>query len=278
LKDGARIHKAAFYRGLYKANSERRSRRKAQSGEIRRRVAGLLTQVRYTGPPTNLGAIARQLQVENVRTSPLSMRGRVVVERGLVVVEVNEDLAPVDRRYVLAHELSHLILEGERFAKASSVGHAVKQDVAWKFRLTEDLCDQAAAELLLPTDWLLANQPKTLAAAVETANRAEISIDVLAPRLVDIGIWKGDRLWWLSTEPPYRLLRSHPGWDDDFIDRVSIGPRSVDLIRSCSARADCQVANIDAEIVGESVTYEVEAIALKGSAVLARLLVGDNPR
>lgn len=271
MTDGTRIHKAAFYKGLYRANAERRSRRTAQSGEVRRRVAGLLARVRYAGPPTNLDAIAGHLQVKSIRTSPLSMRGRVLFERGGVVIELNEQLEPIERRYVLAHELGHLILEGDRIAKA------LAQSVAWKYRQTEELCNQAALELLLPTDWLLANQPKTMAAAVETANRAEISVDVLAPKLVDTGVWKGDRLWWLSAEPPYRLLRSHPSWDADFIDRVSIGQRSIDLIRACSESANCKVADIDAEIVGESVIYKAEATCVTDGAVMARLLVGDSP-
>jgi hypothetical protein len=241
-------------------------------------VAELLYRVTYSGPPTDLEAIASQLQVEAIQSAPLAMRGRIVVGSvGKVVVEVNEELPPLERRYVVAHELGHLILEGDRIANSVSMGRAVRKSGSWKYIQTEKFCDQAAAEMLLPTDWLLRHQPTTLVAALATANRAAMSIDVLAPRLVDIGVWKDDRLWWLSGEPPHHLLRSYPAWDEDFLDRVILGHRTAELIRECVSSNTSQLGEIDAQIFDESLAYASEAVHVGGNVVFARLLVGDKP-
>ncbi|MGQ0547025.1 MAG: ImmA/IrrE family metallo-endopeptidase, partial [Betaproteobacteria bacterium] len=81
-------------------------------------------------PPTNLERLAKHLNVEAISYAPLSMRARLMMDCGKLIAEINEDLDPFARRWSLAHELAHVVLERERLGLATTVGQNVERAVS----------------------------------------------------------------------------------------------------------------------------------------------------
>lgn len=272
------MSQANYYRSLLRASAERRSPKRAMQGEIRRRVARTLAAIRFKDPPTDLEAVARYLEVEAIRITTLSMRGRLIFENGGdVVIEINNALPALGQRQVLAHELAHLLLEPDRLTKSATLGRTVRVEPTWRFHKLEERCEETAAELLIPTDWLLAHQPATLSQAAKQAIDANVELELFVKRLVDLSIWPGDRLWWISETAPHRLVRSYPSWDDDFLARVSIKPRTQELIASALRSSDHETGRIWAVVEDESVDYPAEALRLSDGCVLVRVRSGGAP-
>lgn len=241
-------------------------------GEIRRKVAHALAATRFDQPPTDLNAVARHLGVEAIRVTTLSMRGRLILENGGdVIIEISNALPRLRQRQVLAHELAHLLLEPSRLSRSATLGRAVRVQHAWQFQKLEEKCDLAASELLIPTDWLLAHQPATLSEAAEQANAADVDLDSFVARLVDLSIWEGERLWWISESVPYRLVKSYPSWDDDFLARIRLTPPTQELIASAIRSRVHETGRIWAVVQDETVDYPAEALKLPDGCVLLRL-------
>jgi len=223
-------------------------------------------------PPTDLESLARDLGVEEIRDVPLSMRGRIVVSNGIALaIEVNESLPELDRRFTIAHEIGHLILEPQRMSRSAAIGQGLRLDRSWEQIRIEQLCDQAAAEMLIPTDWLLANQPESMTAALKVAARAGTNIDVLAPRLIDLGAWAGDRLLWVVASHPIVVRRAYPDWDEEFLVRIEITHDPDRLISTCSPSRP-QLGRLSMSIADEPSEYRVEVVSAPSNLVLLRLL------
>jgi len=244
-------------------------------GEIRRKVARVLVATRFQQPPTDLNSVARYLGVEAIRLTTLSMRGRLLLENGGdVIVEINNGLPRLRQRQVLAHELAHLLLEPDRLSKSATLGRAVRVEHTWQFQRLEEKCEQAASELLIPTDWLLAHQPTNLSQAAAQANAADVDLELFVTRLVDLSIWQGERLWWITDSLPYRLVRSYPPWDDDFLARVTIDAEAEALISAAKGSQIHETGSLRAIVQGDSVDYRAEALKLGDGFVLLRLHAG----
>jgi Zn-dependent peptidase ImmA (M78 family) len=239
---------------------------------MKRKIARVLGVIRFRQPPTDLQAVARHLGVEAIRYTVLSMKGRLVLENGGdVVIEINNALPVLRQRHVLAHELGHLLLEPDRLTKSATLGHAIRIKQAWQFQKLEERCDEAACEILIPTDWLLAHQATSLGQAAKQANDAGVELELLVTRLIDLGVWEGERLWWVTGSSPYQLLKSYPPWDDDFLARVSFDPLTQDLIGAATRSSIPESGRISAVVQDEAVDYQAEAMKLVNGNVLVRL-------
>ena len=99
-------------------------------------VSELLAQVRC--PPTDLEAICEKLKVSIEDSDDLVGSGALVARDGGFRIVCATDLSPQRRRFTIAHELGHVIVE--RYSRSG--GRQSKE--------LERLCDMFAAELLMP--------------------------------------------------------------------------------------------------------------------------------
>src|SRR6185369_12514479 len=78
--------------------------RRAHKLEIVKRVAQLKANASCDRFPTDVDRLAQEVGILAVRDVPMAIRGCLLREPGGFVVELNADLTPLDRRFVLAHE------------------------------------------------------------------------------------------------------------------------------------------------------------------------------
>jgi hypothetical protein len=147
--------------------------RRRPDGKIRhelcKRIASLKSKLSCDGFPTDLEAISSEVGIREIRRVPLAIRGRLIRAPGGFAVEINEQLDVQEQRFVLAHEIAHLVLADGLLAEVNG------------FRLgynrVEILCDFGAREILLPlisVRYELKQNPNpslcTFAAIAEEAN------------------------------------------------------------------------------------------------------------
>jgi hypothetical protein len=91
--------------------------------------------------PTDLGLVARRLDVARVLEEPLPFDGVLMRKKNALTIKLNSLSHPRRRRFTLAHELAHVLLtnESQGTRRRSFGGSEV-----------ERLCDIAASELLMP--------------------------------------------------------------------------------------------------------------------------------
>lgn len=157
-------------------------------------------------PPLDLDILADKLQVGPIRYEDIPFSGelRPVGERHVVVCSAQ--LAPSRRRFTIAHELSHAILEksGQNCPRTGPE--------------LERICDILATELLMPRAEFLENAGKdpTLDGIFRLARMFETSITATALRyaeLLDVSVFQveGDSVVWgygVVSKGPTRALDS----------------------------------------------------------------------
>jgi hypothetical protein len=122
---------------------------------------------------------------------PLAVRGRLIREPGGFVAEINEELSRQSRRFVLAHEITHLLLERDMMLKSSQRIQRVGMTLGHK--RIESLCDFGAREILLPASSVrkevkMHNPSLEVVAAI--ANEADCSLELVAECICDLlGVW-----------------------------------------------------------------------------------------
>lgn len=86
-----------------------------------------------------------------VREIPLNnCDGRMVMKNGRSIVSLNSEIEfPQKKRFVLAHELGHIILHGDKEATFSDDYSTLE---AYKHGVQEKEANDFATELLMPTD------------------------------------------------------------------------------------------------------------------------------
>jgi len=96
--------------------------------------------------PVHLYSIAGKFGVSEIRNVAILEDGRLRRDHGRIVIELRADRNPQRRRFTLAHELAHLLLDSTAGqyvtirARSASARHAE----------VERLCDSIAAALLMP--------------------------------------------------------------------------------------------------------------------------------
>lgn len=131
-----------------------------------------------TGPPVDLDAVARGLGVAAVRAADLVEEGRLERAGGRTEILVRRGAPAARRRFTIAHELAHLILEPDGGADRSA--------------RRERQCDEVAAALLMPRAWVAsyAGRPRCLATARALAAEGGVSISAAVTRLDEVLAWR----------------------------------------------------------------------------------------
>lgn len=139
-------------------------------------------------PPVNLELLASFQGVHRVEVSDLPWSGCIICQGGVVTIRLRASDSAPRRRFTCCHEIGHTLLPG--FAHTTQYrctpGSPGKDGTD---SALEQLCDLAAAELLLPRAHALVDlvaAPFGLSTVEQVANDYEASLDATARRLVSL--------------------------------------------------------------------------------------------
>ena len=202
--------------------------------DLNRAVVSLVGRYQKSGE--SLEDIAHGLGVPRVRLQAMHIDGGVFSTDEGRVIRLNSLSDESRRRFTLAHEIGHLIIEQLGKWRNVSCGSERASEL-------EKACDKIAAELLMPTADVVrlvkTIRGETPASLRRLARRYKVSLHAMAIRLHDLRLWnrsvglwekKGEsrQLWFVGTRP-WTSSRQ------DF-DVFSIAKRTGDTV---SAREFC---------------------------------------
>lgn len=147
-------------------------------------LQAFVTKHRYSDEP--LDVLARRLGVSRIIEQRLPFEGGLFrLDHGELVVKLNSDSSFVRKRFTLAHEIGHLLLETVPAFRSTR-----RTDAA-----LERTCDLIAAELLMPTaessEFVRGLGPPSPEKLREIASRFTVSLQTAAIRVRDgLKIWK----------------------------------------------------------------------------------------
>ena len=166
----------------------RRRRDRDQRAEVRNRVAVLKAQSGCDRFPTDVPALARAVGIRDVRCLPLAMRGRIIHEASGIIAELDETLSPRAQRFVLAHEIGHILLARDLAnAGPRTIFGSTKSQTSYRY--VEQLCDYVAREILVPENAVrkeLKSRSPSLETAVAIAEEADCDLQVVAQCICDL--------------------------------------------------------------------------------------------
>jgi Zn-dependent peptidase ImmA (M78 family) len=140
-----------------------------------------------------LRRLAERLDVDEVAFVPLAAHGRLRLSGARVILEVSSELSEFEKRFTLAHELAHRVIEASRMDEARLTGLANRVVTAEEEGSLEMLCDLLAGDVLLPEDWLLRrlNHTTPTEAALVVAEELGYPVEFVLSRIFELRIWGG---------------------------------------------------------------------------------------
>jgi Zn-dependent peptidase ImmA (M78 family)/transcriptional regulator with XRE-family HTH domain len=140
-------------------------------------------------PPVDVYEIARGCGVQVLRWEfDESISGLLLDFDGRAVIGVNKNHAVVRRRFTVAHELGHYLLEhGERFHLDLTTSASWHGDPPGYDPNVERAANVFAAELLMPAPWVIADSRNQDSVAA-LARRFGVSHEAMGFRLVNLGL------------------------------------------------------------------------------------------
>ncbi|MCL4787515.1 MAG: ImmA/IrrE family metallo-endopeptidase [Verrucomicrobia bacterium] len=179
--------------------------------ELVKRVASLKAKAKCYRLPTDVDRLAREAGIVTIRFVPLATRGRLLREPGGFVAEVNSVLPATQRRFVIAHETTHLLVEKELML--TTVGRPQRSKA--QLRLVERLCDFGAREILLPINSLrneIAEAVPSMQTVCRISAEAQCSFEITAERICEHpAIWDACRfIFWTKHKDRLLAVRTLP--------------------------------------------------------------------
>lgn len=129
---------------------------------LRRRVWQLLSHAGVWCTPVSDKQLERVAQVQgaSVIESPSlnSLHGCLSATHEGLVIRVNPRLNPAERRYTIAHEIGHTLIDRDIPFTRNGLVHKIRMALDVSPSERERICDSIAAELLIPAPALAAHQ------------------------------------------------------------------------------------------------------------------------
>lgn len=151
-------------------------------------------------PPVDLNKVAKLMGVTRIIPRKQVEEGRLERNRAGTLIYVRAGSSFARRRFTIAHEIGHLLLSGDNEAL---------QAYRSRTRTTEErFCDDFAAALLIPSDWVSSqfnHLPRNLDTVRRLATHASVSLAAAAVRLNEIAGWREALLQWRREEGAWRL-------------------------------------------------------------------------
>jgi hypothetical protein len=210
-------------------------------------------------PPIDVHLLAKRLGVLEITEARLVEDGRLERADGQTKILIRRGVSTGRRRFTIAHELGHLLL-------AEDTDNLIARRARLGIGREERFCDEFAAALLLPHDWLrrrYTQRPRRLAVVRELAASAKSSLAAAVIRLDEVVGWRRSLLRWRADQGRWRLvsaaavpssLHGEIGTAAEtrhHLDRIAHG-RSTDvrlalplLIRGAPSRVESEVSVTD---------------------------------
>lgn len=231
--------------------------------------------------PADLGRLASAVGIRDVRYVPLPVRGRLVSEGRCVVAEINNQLSEDDRRFVLAHEIAHIILETEHLGKLDLRELANRQDrprSQRKYQRLENLCDEAAKEILVPMQlvrFTVSGKQASLEVLLTLAGKAQVRPEVVASQILRAREWDFRVFWWRHTWRGWAAVQSMPSRSQDELVRLEIEDASQSIVERANGEQRLVCGSVTLSYPGEPQRYEKAEASPDGeNLVLLMILLG----
>ncbi len=148
----------------------------------------LLEECEVRSIPVDLIRLAKRVGIRNVAELDTRLDGQLLeFESGGYEVVLSKSAPATRKRFTLAHEIAHLLL----FPQQATVHHG---------RETEELCNVAAAELLIPTCFLAklfpAGDVVTIQALLKVPGLFRCSLEAAGWKVFNSGLVSGALLIW----------------------------------------------------------------------------------
>lgn len=143
------------------------------------------------GVPVDLPALARALGVDRITYMPLLEDGRLETDATRTEILVSTSANGSRQRFTIAHEIAHLLL--------TQPGQAAVERRLSTDNEVERFCDEFAAALLLPRDWVASRYrraPRTLATVRHLSVATETSLAASVVRLQQTANWASMLMQW----------------------------------------------------------------------------------
>ena len=161
------------------------------SFEAIRKAQQLLDECDVRSVPVNLVSLARHQGIRQIREMDIRLDGQLLeIEAGGYEVILSKNAPVARKRFTLAHEIAHTLF----FAGQDSEGLACGEEAV------EELCNAAAAEILIPSRFLQEIFPRakevTIESFLEVSRLFECSLEAAGWRLLNSGLIRGALLIW----------------------------------------------------------------------------------
>lgn len=202
----------------------------------------LLQRARQLSPPTRLRVLSDALGV-TIHETLQSREGALRLRRGTFVIEVSPDWPWTRRRFTIAHELGHVLVL-RALARDRLLLEALKRPAIG--RRVEELCDQAAAELLMPrSDFLQVGEQRFCGEGLaQLCSRYGASLEAVLVRFTEVLAPASVTVWSRHVRPndgprTFRATRSF-GRDRrlGFWTGMSASRLSPDLVAEAYVRGE----------------------------------------
>lgn len=140
--------------------------------------------------PVDVFGLASELGVISIEKQPIASDAMLIHREGKYKIIVNDNGDPAyatRQRFSIAHELGHLLLQQSGLEKSSS--SETKHRDSLNRNYEERLCDQIAAEILMPQDVFTGDGNEygwSLGALDRLSNMYQTSIPATARRMIDL--------------------------------------------------------------------------------------------
>lgn len=162
----------------------------------------LLDECGIERPPVNLVRIARHLDIRRIRELDVRLDGQLIeLNDGGYEVILSRHAPHTRQRFTLAHEIAHILVASFDSGSMSCADAA-----------TEELCNRVAAELLMPSRFILdwEDNDVSVGAFRELATRFQCSLEAAAWRVLNLGRATGALLIWREQDDGRLELSASP--------------------------------------------------------------------
>lgn len=264
-----------YYQAIGEKLLEKQSTRNALQAEILREVQREKIAGGVNALPVDLDRLAKHLGVFEIRDVPLSMNGRVLLDHSKAIIEVNSSLSENNKRFTIAHELAHLIIEKHRPPSLPPIDLHSKTLSAGMYHLIEELCDSCAEEILLPGKWLwerIGSLSPSFAAAEKIGAEAHCDMKLVIERAVSLGLWQCRLLWWEMKEGKFYAIKTFPSKDEAYISWVDPISPETSLPGKCLIANSTLKGKVKLRINNEEIVYVALCMPLSQTVVLSMLV------
>ncbi len=150
-------------------------------------------------PPVNVEVFARSLGVTRIKRSSIKASGMLIAGKSGYSMLLNEEHSWKRQRFSCAHEIGHLLLKKLGLANPG-VSEARFQSPSSARKIEETICDQIAAEILLPelhftkdaegSNWSLESIDQLVRKYQASAESVAIRLVKLMPNASILGVWR----------------------------------------------------------------------------------------